>query len=191
MSGSAFLPSVATAPIAENSSTIVTKRSATAAPKYTKRFKPLAPASGNNVPKLPKTKGKDRELLHDAEAPGALILGTILGTLNPSPSKAPGIVVDPVLGRHLRPHQREGVQFLYSCLVTQPFAEKNACSGVLLADSMGLGKSIQTIALIWTMLRQGGPGKVGLVKRVCVICPATLIRNWENGWASPINIFCL
>jgi SNF2 family DNA or RNA helicase len=45
-------------------------------------------------------------------------------------------VVDPYVGRHLRPHQREGVAFLYECLMG---LRSDQYSGCLLADEMGLG----------------------------------------------------
>jgi DNA repair and recombination protein RAD54B len=48
----------------------------------------------------------------------------------------PQQVVDPYVGRHLRPHQREGVTFLYECLMG---LRSDQYSGCLLADEMGLG----------------------------------------------------
>jgi DNA repair and recombination protein RAD54B len=43
------------------------------------------------------------------------------------------MVVDPVLGRHLRPHQWEGVCFLYECVMQMKQYE--GC-GAILADEM-------------------------------------------------------
>ena len=45
-------------------------------------------------------------------------------------------VVDPHLGRHLRPHQREGVVFMYECVMGLKSPEHVGC---ILADEMGLG----------------------------------------------------
>ncbi|KZS06608.1 putative RAD54B meiotic recombination protein, partial [Daphnia magna] len=56
------------------------------------------------------------------------------------------VVVDPLLSKHLRPHQRDGVVFLYECLVG--FKTPNLY-GAILADEMGLGKTLQCITLIW------------------------------------------
>ena len=50
------------------------------------------------------------------------------------------VVVDPCVGDKLRPHQREGVQFLYDCVSGARVRDYNGC---ILADDMGLGKSIQ------------------------------------------------
>jgi SNF2 family DNA or RNA helicase len=51
--------------------------------------------------------------------------------------------------------------------------------GCLLADEMGLGKTLQVIALIWTLIRQGPAGHPTL-KRAVVICPSSLVQNWEK-----------
>lgn len=59
------------------------------------------------------------------------------------------VVVDPLLSKHLRPHQRDGVVFLYECLVG--FKTPNLY-GAILADEMGLGKTLQCITLIWILL---------------------------------------
>jgi DNA repair and recombination protein RAD54B len=59
------------------------------------------------------------------------------------------VVLDPLLARHLRPHQKEGVKFLYECVMG--IKEFNG-QGAILADEMGLGKTLTVIALIWTLL---------------------------------------
>ena len=56
------------------------------------------------------------------------------------------VVVDPLLSRNLRPHQRDGVVFLYECLMG--FKTPNMY-GAILADEMGLGKTLQCITRIW------------------------------------------
>ncbi|KAI9758548.1 MAG: DNA repair protein rhp54 [Chaenotheca gracillima] len=87
------------------------------------------------------------------------------------------VVIDPRLAKVLRPHQVEGVKFLYRC--TTGMIEKNA-NGCIMADEMGLGKTLQCIALMWTLLKQSPePGKKTIQK--CVIaCPSSLVRNWAN-----------
>lgn len=59
------------------------------------------------------------------------------------------VVVDPVLAAILRPHQREGVKFMYDC--TTGMRIENAY-GCIMADEMGLGKTLQCITLLWTLL---------------------------------------
>ncbi len=46
------------------------------------------------------------------------------------------VVVDPYLCKHLRPHQREGVAFLYECVMG---LREPSQRGAILADDMGLG----------------------------------------------------
>mmetsp|Transcript_26300 Transcript_26300/g.43079 ORF Transcript_26300/g.43079 Transcript_26300/m.43079 type:complete len:716 (+) Transcript_26300:238-2385(+) len=87
------------------------------------------------------------------------------------------VVVDPIISKFLRPHQIEGVQFLWDCVTGEKNTEEHC--GCILADEMGLGKTFQTITLIWTLLRQGKHG-VPLVKKFIIIAPASLVKNWSN-----------
>ncbi|KAH9313819.1 hypothetical protein KI387_022446, partial [Taxus chinensis] len=91
------------------------------------------------------------------------------------------IVVDPVLVRFLRPHQREGVQFMFECVAgLRDFSKANeSLAGCILADDMGLGKTLQSITLLYTMLRQGFNGKP-MAKRVIIVTPTSLVSNWES-----------
>ncbi|KAF6218641.1 hypothetical protein HO133_005992 [Letharia lupina] len=87
------------------------------------------------------------------------------------------VVIDPRLAKVLRPHQVEGVKFLYRCVTGLIDTKANGC---IMADEMGLGKTLQCIALMWTLLKQSPePGKSTIQK--CVIaCPSSLVRNWAN-----------
>ncbi|XP_043200083.1 DNA repair and recombination protein RAD54B-like [Amphibalanus amphitrite] len=87
------------------------------------------------------------------------------------------VVVDPHLSRHLRPHQRDGVSFLYRCVMG---FDTELGRGAVLADQMGLGKTLQCIALIWTLLKQGPFGGEPVVRRVLIVTPSSLVRNWVN-----------
>lgn len=138
--------------------------------------------------------------------------------MNKSKNSEVDVIVDPILVKHLRDHQKVGVKFIYDCIMglkqsakSQQFSEpKNkqnsdisginkslllkedlAISGCLLADDMGLGKTLMTITVIWTLLKQTPfPSKVecsasgvplsGLIKKVLIVCPVTLIGNWTN-----------
>ena len=84
------------------------------------------------------------------------------------------VIVDPLLSRLLRPHQREGIKFMYDCIMsldrgsnselqdeTKDLTSTNVLldkdpdiNGCILADEMGLGKTLMTISLIWTLLKQ-------------------------------------
>lgn len=125
------------------------------------------------------------------------------------------VVIDPKLTKVLRPHQVEGVRFLYRCvtgLVMKDFLDaatvkdndatkhinaevaldvtatvNRGAYGCIMADEMGLGKTLQCIALMWTLLRQGPQGK-RLIDKCIIVCPASLVNNWANElvkWLGP------
>lgn len=118
-------------------------------------------------------KEKSRLPLYDPGAKDALVL--------PRPPDAShgivDVVLDPLICKLLRPHQKEAVKFLYSCIMG--FGNSFG-SGALLADEMGLGKTLSTIALIWTLLKQNPYAEEGspICKKVLIACPVTLIGNW-------------
>ena len=60
------------------------------------------------------------------------------------------VFVPPVLAKWLRPHQREGVHFMYQCVMG---LKDYKGQGVILADDMGLGKTLQSVTLIYTLLK--------------------------------------
>ncbi|AFR93921.2 DNA repair and recombination protein RAD54B [Cryptococcus neoformans C23] len=88
------------------------------------------------------------------------------------------VVIDPVLGDLLREHQKEGVKFMYSCVMGMTGAEGEGC---ILADEMGLGKTLQTIALIYTMLKQSPfANQTSIIGKAIIVCPVTLVDNWRK-----------
>ena len=62
------------------------------------------------------------------------------------------------IGASLRPHQREGVKFMFECVMglRRDVISDGSHSGCLLAHEMGMGKTLQVIALMWTLLKQVG-----------------------------------
>ncbi|XP_074313747.1 protein CHROMATIN REMODELING 25-like [Silene latifolia] len=86
------------------------------------------------------------------------------------------IMVDDLLVRFLRPHQREGVQFMFECVSGLQSAA--GIHGCILADDMGLGKTLQSITLLYTLLRQGFDGKP-MVNKAIIVTPTSLVSNWE------------
>jgi DNA repair and recombination RAD54-like protein len=88
------------------------------------------------------------------------------------------IEVEPILCRVLREHQREGLKFIFDCVMG--LKDGDCGQGTILADDMGLGKTLQTLALMWTLLRQGVQPGVPTAKHVIVVCPTSLVKNWDN-----------
>lgn len=87
------------------------------------------------------------------------------------------VVIDPKLAKVLRPHQIEGVKFMYQC-VTGMIDEK--ANGCIMADEMGLGKTLQCITLMWTLLKQSPDAGKSTIQKAIVACPSSLVRNWAN-----------
>ena len=68
-------------------------------------------------------------------------------------------------------------------------------SGVILGDAMGLGKTIQCITLLWTLLKQGPAGRP-VIKRALIVCPGSLVGNWDKEFrkwlgTQRINVFAI
>jgi DNA repair and recombination protein RAD54B len=101
--------------------------------------------------------------------------------LNPNATESEAlIVVDPVVGAHLKPHQVKGVQFLFDRTMPEGVRPSDSqIQGCILADEMGLGKTVQTIALIWTLLKQSRFSAFQpSVKKAIVVVPSSLVSNW-------------
>ncbi|KKZ66199.1 DNA repair protein rhp54 [[Emmonsia] crescens] len=87
------------------------------------------------------------------------------------------VVIDPRLAKVLRPHQVEGVKFLYRCTTGMIDPKANGC---IMADEMGLGKTLQCIALLWTLLKQSPEAGRTTIQKCVIACPSTLVKNWAN-----------
>ncbi|XGW22218.1 hypothetical protein V3C99_004876 [Haemonchus contortus] len=86
------------------------------------------------------------------------------------------VVVDPIIGNVLRPHQIEGVQFMYNCVTGRNIEGYYGC---IMADEMGLGKTLQCITLLYTLLRQSPEGKPTISKAI-IVSPSSLVKNWDK-----------
>ncbi|KAG5360539.1 DNA repair protein [Yarrowia sp. B02] len=115
-----------------------------------------------------------------SKRPKKLTLAEILGisTDKSKPKEYPDVpvVIDPKLAKILRPHQVEGVKFLYRATTGLINPKAHGC---IMADEMGLGKTLQCIALLWTLLKQSPQGK-GTIQKGIVVCPSSLVRNWAS-----------
>ncbi len=82
-------------------------------------------------------------------------------------SNAPIVAAEPEFhfDGTLRDYQKEGVGFL------QWMSDRNY--NALLADEMGLGKTVQLLALLASRLKRGGAPAL-------IVCPASLVVNWER-----------
>lgn len=104
------------------------------------------------------------------------------------------VVIDPRLCKVLRPHQVEGVkvrnglpllplalltppQFLYRCTTGMVVENQYGC---IMADAMGLGKTLQCIALLWTLIKQSPHAGRPSIEKCIIACPSSLVKNWAN-----------
>ena len=72
----------------------------------------------------------------------------------------------------LRPYQQDGVQWIAHRLETS--------GGALLADEMGLGKTLQTLAYArYLRATQDATSTDPVTDPVLVVCPRTLLGNWQ------------
>ena len=87
------------------------------------------------------------------------------------------IVVDPELVKRLKPHQAQGIKFMWdACFESLKQMETSKGSGCIIAHCMGLGKTFQVITLIHTLLSHEETG----VKTVMIVCPLSTVLNWCN-----------
>lgn len=93
-------------------------------------------------------------------------------------SKEELLAVQSDLVAKLKPHQGKGVQFMWTaCFESLERAQKTEGSGCILAHCMGLGKTLQVITLIHTLLTNTDKTNV---KTVLVVCPLSTVLNWVN-----------
>ncbi|KDR75393.1 hypothetical protein GALMADRAFT_249441 [Galerina marginata CBS 339.88] len=127
------------------------------------------------------TKPKSKQPLHDPDAPDNLVMKyptkEHIKRFNKRNLPIVHVVLDPILSGKMRSHQKEGVMFLYECVMG---LRKHEGQGCILADEMGLGKTLQTIALVWTLLKQNPyAGPLAVVQKVLIVCPVSLVNNWK------------
>lgn len=75
--------------------------------------------------------------------------------------------VSPIFTKVLKPHQFEGVSFLWNHLTRD--------QGCILADYMGLGKTLQVICTLHTYLKHKGKKNP-----VLILAPASVVNNWKQ-----------
>ena len=90
------------------------------------------------------------------------------------------IYINPKIAGRMQPHQKDGVQFMWREVI----AERQGC---LVAQTMGLGKTMQVVTLLVTVaeaVRSASDNIRNQVpqdfheSRTLIICPPALIENW-------------
>ncbi|KAL8656470.1 MAG: hypothetical protein Q9226_002659 [Calogaya cf. arnoldii] len=95
------------------------------------------------------------------------------------------ICLRPSIGERIQPHQKDGLRFLWREII-EDHASKQGC---LLAQTMGLGKTMQVISFLVTVadaarspnasIREQIPHRL-MQSQTLVLCPPTLVENWYD-----------
>ncbi|XP_020799544.1 transcriptional regulator ATRX-like isoform X2 [Drosophila serrata] len=97
------------------------------------------------------------------------------------------VAVDEDIVKQLKPHQKDGVKFMYdSCYGGTDQNNKNSGSGCILAHCMGLGKTLQLITLLHTVISYEELNTY----KIMVLCPKSTVMNWADEfhrWLSPLK----
>uniref|UniRef100_H3CU71 DNA helicase n=1 Tax=Tetraodon nigroviridis TaxID=99883 RepID=H3CU71_TETNG len=92
-------------------------------------------------------------------------------------TKEPMVQVHRNLVTKLKPHQVDGVQFMWDCCCeSMRKIQKSAGSGCILAHCMGLGKTLQVVTFLHTLLLCE---KLKFTTAL-VVCPLNTVLNWLN-----------
>ncbi|CAL1149124.1 unnamed protein product [Cladocopium goreaui] len=104
------------------------------------------------------------------------------------------VFLEAFVAKKLRPHQRDGVRFMRRLTLFPRIvgafwqiraldfanARKNSVVHLTLAsapsDKMGLGKSLQALALLWVVLSNN---LVAKAESAVIVCPSSLCGNWR------------
>ncbi|KAK5134863.1 hypothetical protein LTR08_006095 [Meristemomyces frigidus] len=119
------------------------------------------------------------------------------------------IFIHPEIAKQIKPHQVEGVRFMWREITADGEDGRQGC---LLAHTMGLGKTMQTITLLVAVVEASASPKLGVRRqlpkhlrprrvrngdrqlRILILCPPSLLPNWRaeiEQWAPTAigNIF--
>nr|XP_032518493.1 transcriptional regulator ATRX homolog isoform X2 [Danaus plexippus plexippus] len=109
--------------------------------------------------------------------PDEVVLDKVVLDFDPE-TKEPLIEVDKGLVKKLKPHQANGIKFMWNaCFESVKRIKKDKGSGCILAHCMGLGKTLQVVSLTHTLLTHSS---LTGVNRVLVVCPLSTVLNWVN-----------
>lgn len=97
------------------------------------------------------------------------------------------VTVHEELVKRLKPHQAEGIKFMWdACFESLERTKTTSGSGCIIAHCMGLGKTLQIIALTHTLLTHEETG----IKTILVVCPLSTVLNWRQEyemWLKDLN----
>ncbi|OTF71845.1 hypothetical protein BLA29_006158, partial [Euroglyphus maynei] len=86
--------------------------------------------------------------------------------------------IDQGIVKILKPHQREGIRFMYDCTIEtfDRLSNDQHQSGCILAHSMGLGKTLQVVAFLQAIMNN--PTITVHIRKVLIIIPFNVQKSW-------------
>ncbi|XP_022801079.1 transcriptional regulator ATRX-like isoform X2 [Stylophora pistillata] len=92
-------------------------------------------------------------------------------------TKGPLVEIKEDLLQHLKPHQSKGIQFMYDCVIEslKSWKKEEPGGGCILAHCMGLGKTLQVVALVHTLMTHPDIK----LQSVLVVAPLNTVLNWQ------------
>lgn len=125
---------------------------------------------------------KLEELMNKRKREGLLKIGKEvtkeMRIINPQKPENQQILIPEVLFILLKPHQIEGVIFLWDRICEKQARDR----GAILAHSMGLGKTLQAIVFLYVALKENK------FTHVLVVAPSGVIENWKNEFKKWLSI---
>lgn len=156
---------------------------------YEREYKPSIPAVRRDSDGVAQ-KPKKRALLQSSSSFGAVTVKGMIGSdvpfvdsdiVLPTKHCAAKVTIFKDLASLLKEHQVEGVKFCWDQICQNLFEPSNEVFGAILAHSMGVGKSLQTVALLHTLLTHpalvrssasmNGSISSRIVQRVLLVAP--------------------
>nr|XP_020640004.1 transcriptional regulator ATRX isoform X1 [Pogona vitticeps] len=120
---------------------------------------------------------KLREVIELEDTPTKCPITTKLVLDEDEETKEPIVQVHRNIVTKLKPHQVDGVQFMWDCCCESvKKTRKSSGSGCILAHCMGLGKTLQVVSFLHTILLCD---KLDF-RTALVVCPLNTALNWLN-----------
>ncbi|KAM8835846.1 transcriptional regulator ATRX-like isoform 2-T2 [Synchiropus picturatus] len=120
---------------------------------------------------------RESQIIQDENSQVACPITTKLVLDQDPRTKAPLVQVHRDLVTMLKPHQVDGVQFIWdSCCESVEKSNSSPGSGCIVAHCMGLGKSLQVVTFLNTVLLS----KSLNFQSALVVCPLNTVLNWVN-----------
>ncbi|MCO5556933.1 hypothetical protein L7F22_010488 [Adiantum nelumboides] len=88
------------------------------------------------------------------------------------------VLIPSGIAKFLKPHQIEGVQFMWeNCIESiKKVKAGDPGNGCIVAHSMGLGKTLQVIAFLYTVLKRKDLG----LRTALIVTPVNVLHNWPD-----------